>query len=108
VQNNGYTLAASLFPKTVAPSNANLIASGFVGGTSLVTSDNLLLFNPATQLFDVKLWYETVNNVWRDHTGEVATQQLQPGAAFLIKRRNRGSNFTWTNPPPYNVQQVFP
>jgi autotransporter-associated beta strand protein len=108
VQNNGYTLAGSPFPAAVSPAHANLTGSGFVGGTSLVTSDNLLLFNPATQLFDVKLWYDTTGGVWRDHTGAVATQQLQPGNSFLIRRRNRGSNFTWTNPVPYSVGEVWP
>lgn len=108
VQNNGYTLACSPFPVAVSPANANLTGSGFVGGTSLVTSDNLLLFNPATQQFDVKLWYDTTTGVWRDHTGAEATQPLQPGTSFLIRRRNRGSHFTWTNPVPYNVEEVWP
>jgi hypothetical protein len=109
VQNNGYTLAGSRFPVPVAPANANLVGSGFVGGSSLVTSDNLLIFNPATQQFDIKLWYDTVGGVWRDHNGAVATQLIQPGAGLLIRRRNRAAgNFTWTNPVPYNVSEVWP
>ncbi len=109
IQNNGYTLAGSRFPVPVAPSQANLVGSGFVGGSSLVTSDNVMLFNPVTQQFDIKLWFDSAGGVWRDQNGAVATQQLEPGTGFLIRRRNRAAgNFTWTNPVPYNVSEVWP
>jgi hypothetical protein len=108
IQDDGYTLAGSFFPVPIALTNANLIASGFTGGISLVTSDQLLFFDPVTQLFNVKIWFDTTTSTWRDQDAAVATQQLQPNSAVLIKRRSRGSNFTWTNPVPYNVQQVWP
>ncbi|MSR64504.1 MAG: hypothetical protein EXS18_01840 [Verrucomicrobiae bacterium] len=107
VQNNGYTLAASNFPLPVSLANSSLIVSGFVGGNSLVTSDNVLFFNPATQQFDVKVWYDTGSAAWRNSDATVATKTLDPGESFLIKRRNRSGNFTWTNQPPYSVSGVY-
>jgi hypothetical protein len=103
VRTNGYTLASSTFPTPVALSASGLQASGFNGGQSLVASDNLLFFNPATQQFDTKIWFDSSGNVWRNEDASVATKQLQPGESFLIRRRNTGSNMSWTNAVPYTV-----
>jgi hypothetical protein len=109
IQNNGYTLVGSQFPAATAVSNANLLAAGFVGGTSLVTSDRLLFFNPATQQFDTKIWFDSVSGVWRDQTAAIATNALEPGAAVLIHRRDRAAgHITWTNPVPYPLPDVAP
>ena len=109
VQSNGYTVASSTFPNVVSL-NANvggdgsgLIGSGFTGGISLSHSDNLLFYNPTTQLFDVRVWYDTGSQLWRNTDASVATAQLQPGQSFLIQRRTRATNFTWTNSVPYTV-----
>jgi PKD repeat protein len=103
VQDNGYTLASSTYPRPVSLDASTLVADGFVGGTSLVTSDNLLFFNPVTQQFDIKIWYDSAGGVWRNADASLATKQLEPGEAILIRRRARGSNFTWSNPVPYTV-----
>ena len=101
VQNNGYTLAASIYPVAVALANSGLVASGLVGGSSLATSDTLLFFNSTTQLFDQTIWYDSSSGAWRNADGSYATRQLTPGEAFLIHRANRfAGNFTWTNPVP--------
>jgi hypothetical protein len=103
VQDNGYTVAASTYPAPVSLEASGLAASGFTGGTSMSKSDNLLFYNPATQLFDIRVWLYSGNGTWRDSSGNPTTRQLQPGEAFLIQRRSRGSNFIWTNPVPYAV-----
>lgn len=109
VQNNGYTLAASTYPVAVSLTNSGLVASGFVGGTSLATSDTLQFFNPATQLFDLTIWYDTGGGVWRNADGSVATRQLMPGESFVIARGNwAAGSFTWTNPIPANLSQGLP
>ena len=100
IQNNGYTIAASAFPRPVALS---VLTNGFVGGTSSVTSDQLMFFNPATQAFDIKIWYDASGNVWRNADASLATKQLEPGESFLIRRRNRAASMIWTNPVPYAV-----
>lgn len=100
VQNNGYTVAGSLFPRTVS---LDALTNGFGGGTSLVNSDNLVFFDSVTQQFDVKLWYDAAGGVWRNADASVATRQLEPGEAFLIRRRNRATDMIWTNPVPYSV-----
>lgn len=103
VQDNGYTVACSTYPRTVSLDASTLVSDGFVGGGSLVTSDNLMFFNPVTQQFDIKIWYDSNGGVWRNADASLATKQLEPGESFLIRRRNRGSNFTWSNPVPYTV-----
>jgi hypothetical protein len=109
VQNNGYTLAGSLYPAPVALAASGLVASGFNGGTSLAASDTLQFFNPATQLFDLTVWYDTGSGVWRNADGSLATRQLMPGESFVIGRGNwAAGSFTWTNPIPANISQVLP
>ena len=109
VQNNGYTLAASTYPVTVSLTNSGLVASGFVGGTSMETSDSLQFFNPATQVFDVTVWYDSASGVWRNADGTTATRQLMPGESFVIVRGNwAAGNFTWTNPVPASLVQGQP
>jgi hypothetical protein len=103
VQDNGYSLVGSRFPMPVALSASGLQSSGFTGGTSMNKSDNLVFYNPATQQFDIRVWLYSGDSTWRDSTGNVTTRQLQPGEAFLIQRKSRGSNFTWTNPVPYTT-----
>lgn len=108
VQNNGYTLISPSWPVAVPLTQSGLVQSGFIGGSSQVTSDLLLFFNPVTQLFDTKVWYDAAGQVWRDHTAAVATQRFEAGTAVLIQRRNRGSHLTWTNPVPYHIEEVWP
>ena len=69
----------------------------------MIKSDNLVFFNPVTQAFDIRVYYSTLVSGWLNADGSAATKQLQPGEAFLIQRRSRGSNFTWTNPVPYTT-----
>lgn len=108
VRNNGYTLAGSTYPVAVPLTNSALVASGFIGGGSLTESDSLLFFNPAQQLFDETIWYDTATGTWRNGDGSVATRQLNPGEAFLIKRLDRpAGDFTWTNPLPSNLSQTL-
>jgi hypothetical protein len=81
-----------------------LVASGFLGGISLSRSDNLVFFNPATQLFDTRVWFATGDNKWHNADASITTRQLQPGEAFLIQRSTfagHSANFTWTNSVPY-------
>lgn len=109
VQNNGNTLAASTYPVAVSLTNSGLVASGFVGGNSVSTSDTLQFFNPTTQLFDLTIWYDTGSGVWRNADGSVATRQLMPGESFVISRGNWvAGNFTWTNPIPASLSQGQP
>ncbi|MBI5395258.1 MAG: hypothetical protein HZA91_08190 [Verrucomicrobia bacterium] len=109
VRNNGYTLAGSTFPVSVPLTNSALVASGFIGGSSLAESDSLLFFNPVQQAFDTTIWYDAAGTTWRNADGSAATRQLTPGEAFLIKRLNRpAGDFTWTNPLPYNLSQLLP
>ena len=101
-----YTVASSTFPAPVGLANSGLIASGFTGTSDSLSphSDWLLFFNPATQLFDTKIWYDANGGVWRNVSdASVATKQLQPGESFLLLRRNRASNLSWTNAVSYTV-----
>jgi len=102
VQSNGYTVASSTYPQPVSLSASGL-TNAITGGASLHTSDNLLFFDPADQLFDIRVWYSSANSEWFNADASVATQQLQSGSAFLIDRRNRNTNLVWTNPVPYQV-----
>ncbi|MDW8344849.1 MAG: hypothetical protein RMM51_10205 [Verrucomicrobiae bacterium] len=108
IQNNGYSLISTRWPVPVDLGQSGLVASGFVGGHSQVSSDLAMLFNPHTQLFETKLWFDAGGQVWRDQTGAVTTQRLEPGTAALIRRRNRSGHFSWTNPLPYRSEQVWP
>lgn len=109
VQNDGCTLAASAYPVAVSLTNSGLVTSGFIGGTSLAASDTLQFFNPATQLFDLTVWYDTGSGVWRNADGTVATRQLMPGESFVIFRGNwSAGNFIWTNPIPASLSQGLP
>jgi hypothetical protein len=104
----GYTLAASAFPTTVPLGNSGLLTSGFTGGLSLATSDNLLFWNTTSGKFDTRIYYRTTDGTWRDSTGAITSKTLQPGEAFQINRRiNRGS-FTWTLPVPYTTPVTGP
>jgi hypothetical protein len=104
VQSNGYTVASSTYPQPITLSNSGL-SNAVTGGTSLNRSDNLLFFDPTTQLFDIRAWYYTGDHTWRDANAAIVTNQieLQPGEAFLIQRRSRSTNLIWTNPVPYTV-----
>jgi hypothetical protein len=104
VQSNGYTVASSTYPQTISLINSGL-SNAVTGGTSLNRSDNLLVFDPTTQLFDIRAWYYTGDSTWRDANAAIVTNQivLQPGEAFLIQRRSRSTNLIWTNPVPYAV-----
>jgi hypothetical protein len=104
VQSNGYTVASSTYPQSVTLTGSGL-SNSITGGTSLNRSDNLLFFDPATQLFDIRAWYYTGNDTWLDANAVTVTNQIQlePGAAFLIQRRSRSTNLIWTNPVPYQV-----
>jgi len=104
VQSNGYTVAGSTYPQPISLINSGL-SNAVTGGTSLNKSDNLLVFDPTTQLFDIRAWYYTGDSTWRDANAAIVTNQivLQPGEAFLIQRRNRSTNLIWTNPVPYAV-----
>jgi hypothetical protein len=102
VQSNGYTVASSTYPQPITLNNSGL-SNSITGGASLNKSDNLLFFDPATQLFDIRVWYYTGNDTWLNADASLATQELEPGAAFLIQRRSRSTNLIWTNPVPYLV-----
>jgi hypothetical protein len=104
VQSNGYTVASSTYPQAISLGNSGL-SNAITGGTSLNRSDNLLLFDPTTQLFDIRAWYYTGDYTWRDANAAIVTNQMQleAGAAFLIQRRDRSTNLIWTNPVPYQV-----
>ena len=102
VQSNGYTVASSTYPQAVTLTGSGL-TNAVTGGTSLNRSDNLLFFDPTTQLFDIRVWYYTGDHTWRNADASAATQQLIPGGSFLIQRRNRSTNLIWTNPVPYQV-----
>lgn len=108
VQNSGYTLVSTRWPLAATLEQSGLVPSGFVGGSSLVTSDVLLFFNPVTQVFDTRVWYDALGQIWRDQTAAVATQKLEAGTAVLVQRRNRSSPLIWTNPLPYRFDQVWP
>jgi len=102
VQANGYTVASSTYPQSITLINSGL-TNGITGGTSLNKSDNLLFFDSTTQLFDIRVWYYTGDHTWRNADASIATQELEPGEAFLIQRRSRITNLIWTNPVPYQV-----
>lgn len=102
VISNGYTLAASPFPVPVSLADSGLISSGFTGGTTLVLSDNLLFFTQDTGHFDTKVWYDSGTATWRNSDTTEATRMLQPGESFLIRRRGRAANITWTCALPYS------
>jgi GH15 family glucan-1,4-alpha-glucosidase len=103
VKNNGYTVASSTFPRPVALADAGLVTSGFTGGSNKIFSDVLYFYDPVTQGWTTEIWYSTVTSGWVDETGQAATKQLQPGESFLIRRRNRASDMTWTNTVPYTT-----
>lgn len=103
VFSNGYSLVSSTFPRPIALADSGLIASGFVGGNSKITSDVLYFFNPSSQQFDDQIWLDSNGNIWRNADASVATRQIRPGEAFLIRRRARTTNMIWTNPVPYIV-----
>jgi hypothetical protein len=112
VASNGYTVASATFPMPTSLNASNqppygdasgLIASGFTGGSSKIHSDNLLLYDPTTGAFDIAIWYDNVNHVWRNSNASITTNPLQPGQAFLIQLKARANNLTWTNAVPYNV-----
>jgi SprB-like repeat protein len=102
VQSNGYTVASSTYPQPITLTGSGL-SNSVTGGISLNKSDNLLFFDPTTQLFDIRVWYYTGDDSWRNADASIATQELQPGGAFLIERRSRNTNLIWTNPVPYQV-----
>lgn len=108
VFSNGYSVASSTFPTPVTLANSGLIASGFVGGTSKVSSDVLYFFNPSSQQFDDQIWYRTSDTTWYDSSGNAATRVIQPGEGFLIRRRARTTNMSWTNTVPYTVPFTAP
>jgi len=102
VQANGYTVASSTYPQPVTLTESG-ISNAITGGISLSRSDNVLFFDPTTQLFDIRVWYYTGDDTWRNADTSLATQEFQPGEAFLIQRRSRITNLFWTNPVPYQV-----
>jgi hypothetical protein len=104
VVSNGYTLASSPFPAPISLADSGLISSGFMGGTTIISSDNLLFFNTASGHFDVKLWYDSGSSTWRNADTTLATQALQPGESFLIRRRARSSNMIWSCACPYTLE----
>lgn len=99
---NRYTLVCSAFPVPVSLAQSGLLPSGFQGGASLVTSDNLLFFNPTNGQFDVKIWYDAAAAVWRNADASIATRLLRPGESFLVRRR-APTDMVWSNPPPYSL-----
>jgi hypothetical protein len=102
VQSNGYTVASSTYPQPISLIDSEL-SNAITGGISLNKSDNVLFFDPTTQLFDIRVWYYTGDDSWRNADASIATQEFQPGGAFLIQTRNRSTNLIWTNPVPYAV-----
>jgi hypothetical protein len=102
VQSNGYTVASSTYPQPITLIDSGL-SNAITGGISLNKSDNVLFFDPTTQLFDIRVWYYTGDDSWRNADASIATQEFQPGGAFLIQRRSRSTNLIWTNPVPYAV-----
>ncbi len=102
VQNSGYTFSSSAYPTPVTLANSGL-ATGLTGATHAASADSLLFWDAATGQFDIKVYYNTSTHVWTTTSGSTATNNLQPGASFLINRLSRSNNFSWTNPVPYNV-----
>lgn len=103
VVSNGYTLAAAPFPVPVSFADSGLLESGFVGGSNLVSSDNLLFYSAQTNYFETKIWYDSTASVWRNTDTTLADRQLQPGESFLIRRRSRTSSMTWTSACPFSL-----
>ena len=99
----GYTLSASPFPGQTALDDAQLVSSGFTGGSRLSNSDNVLLYNPVSGAFDIRIWYYAAGNLWLNADASPVSRQLGPGEAFLILRRNRASAFNWSQPVPYPI-----
>jgi len=97
-------VASSTYPQTISLINSGL-SNAITGGASQHLSDSLLFFDSATQLFDIKVWYDINNDTWVNAaTATTATNLLQPGEAFLIERlSSRSTNLIWTNPVPYTV-----
>lgn len=50
-----YSAVPSRYPRPVRLNARGLLASGFIGGNTLVTSENLLFFDPLTQQFAIKI-----------------------------------------------------
>jgi hypothetical protein len=108
VQNSGYTVAGSLFPRPVALSASGLKESGFVGNNRQTQSDYVYFFNRTTGLWDVRVWLDGSGN-WRNSDASLAnTNQLIEGNGYLIWRGNRSGNMSWTNPVPYTVPLAGP
>ncbi|MBU0678431.1 MAG: hypothetical protein KJ626_09965 [Verrucomicrobia bacterium] len=102
--NGSYSVVASAFPVQLSITNMGLIASGFQGGESFVESDNILLYDPDSDTFNVKIWYDTLFDVWRDTNANETNPVISAGESFLIRRR-AGSSMTWTNPLPYTLNE---
>ncbi|MFT5498389.1 MAG: hypothetical protein ACI9TH_003801, partial [Kiritimatiellia bacterium] len=64
VASNGYSLVASAYPAKTSLYNADIVGSGFTGGSRLSQSDLLLLHNPLTDRFDIRYWYYTPSGLW--------------------------------------------
>lgn len=100
---NGYAVVASAYPAEISLAQSRLVESGWVGGDSLVTSDNLIFHNRTNDQFEVKLWYDTFSGTWRNADASAATRTILPGESFLVRRRNRPTSMVWTQAPPFSL-----
>src|SRR5262249_43396617 len=74
-------------------------STGFVGGTSPSSADNIIELNSATGGLTTQ-WYSTTNQRWQTGLQDASAYRLPRGQAPLIKRLSTQPGFYWKMPEP--------
>ncbi len=108
---NRLSFISVLLPGNMHPSNLNLTASGFVGGTRLMKSDELYVWDRMSQRLKsynggsvpLWMWYKTTDGNWYWSNGSLVTgTPIGQDDALIIYRRS-GAPWTWINNIHYTV-----
>jgi hypothetical protein len=105
IQPKAYNLVNMRLPARMHPSQMNLLASGFKGGSFSMQSDRLRKLDRYLKSTGQDVWYNTTDQSWR-YTGAgtppASDFYIGPDDGFLIWTRGSTNAWTWTNAPPYN------
>jgi len=95
LQQGGYSLATWPYAQEIELDNCGLIESGFTGGVTARTSDQIYFWNPVSQSYDLPVFYFASSGEWRNYDYTPCTRKLKPGESILIKLQSTSGCSTW-------------
>ena len=101
LEQGGYALVTWPYGEEIELDNCGLVESGFTGGFTARTSDQIYFWNPVSQKYDMPVFYFPATGQWRNYDHTPCAKKIKPGESVLIKLNASSACSVWTTQRKY-------